>query len=138
LHRTSHNALNLKLVHNARRGAPYNRADGPSRMVKRPTGSGGEPSSPNCRVSAGVKARHLFKKSVGTCCADAFCFLGFDPFALPRDKSRFHSTSRIRGLHGGLVLLELGFELGYALGGGVGFVVDHPPCLCGSVFDEAV
>ena len=38
---------------------PYNRADGPSRMVKRPTGSGGEPSSPNCGVSAGVKARHL-------------------------------------------------------------------------------
>lgn len=33
--------------------------DGPSRMVKRPTGSGGEPSSPNCGVSAGVKARHL-------------------------------------------------------------------------------
>jgi len=38
-------------------------ADGPSRMVKRPTGSGGEPSSPNCGVSAGVKARqpHLRK-----------------------------------------------------------------------------
>jgi len=33
--------------------------DGPSRMVKRPTGSGGEPSSPNCGVSAGVKARQL-------------------------------------------------------------------------------
>ena len=33
--------------------------DGPSRMVKRPTGSGGEPSSPNCKASAGVKARHL-------------------------------------------------------------------------------
>ena len=32
--------------------------DGPSRMVKRPTGSGGEPSSPNCKASAGVKARH--------------------------------------------------------------------------------
>ena len=28
-------------------------------MVKRPTGSGGEPSSPNCESSAGVKARHL-------------------------------------------------------------------------------
>ena len=27
-------------------------------MVKRPIGSGGEPSSPNCGVSAGVKARH--------------------------------------------------------------------------------
>ena len=27
-------------------------------MAKQPTGSGGEPSSPNCRVSAGVKARH--------------------------------------------------------------------------------
>lgn len=34
-------------------------SDGPSRMVKRPTGSGGEPSSPNCESSAGVKARHL-------------------------------------------------------------------------------
>ena len=33
--------------------------DGPPRMVKRPTGSGGEPSSPNCGASAGVKARHL-------------------------------------------------------------------------------
>ena len=33
--------------------------DGPSRMAKRPTGSGGEPSSPNCGVSAGVKARLL-------------------------------------------------------------------------------
>ena len=28
-------------------------------MVKEPTGSGGEPSSPNFGVSAGVKARHL-------------------------------------------------------------------------------
>jgi hypothetical protein len=28
-------------------------------MVKRPTGSDGEPSSPNCGASAGVKARHL-------------------------------------------------------------------------------
>ena len=28
-------------------------------MEKRPTGSGGEPSSPNCGTSAGVKARHL-------------------------------------------------------------------------------
>ena len=28
-------------------------------MVKRPTGSGGEPSSPNCGVSAGGKARQL-------------------------------------------------------------------------------
>ncbi|MDB5891889.1 MAG: hypothetical protein JWP47_2720 [Polaromonas sp.] len=36
--------------------------DGPSRMVKRPTGSGGEPSSPNCGASAGVKARHLIFK----------------------------------------------------------------------------
>ena len=32
-------------------------ADGPPRMVKRPTGSGGEPSSPNCGASAGGKAR---------------------------------------------------------------------------------
>lgn len=31
-------------------------------MVKRPTGSGGEPSSPNCVASAGVKARHLIQK----------------------------------------------------------------------------
>jgi hypothetical protein len=29
-------------------------------MVKRPTGSDGEPSSPNCGASAGVKARQLF------------------------------------------------------------------------------
>jgi len=28
-------------------------------MVKRPTGSGGEPSSPNCGASAGVEVRHL-------------------------------------------------------------------------------
>ena len=28
-------------------------------MVKRPTGSDGEPSSPNRGASAGVKARHL-------------------------------------------------------------------------------
>ena len=35
--------------------------DGPSRMVKRPTGSGGEPSSPNCGASAGVKARQLIQ-----------------------------------------------------------------------------
>ena len=33
--------------------------DGPPRMVKQPTGSGGEPSSPNCGVSAGGKARQL-------------------------------------------------------------------------------
>ena len=33
--------------------------DGPPRMVKRPTGSGGEPSSPNRGVSAGGKARQL-------------------------------------------------------------------------------
>ncbi len=32
--------------------------DGPSHMGKRPTGSGGEPSSPNRGASAGVKARH--------------------------------------------------------------------------------
>ena len=32
-------------------------ADGPPRMVKWPTGSGGEPSSPNCVASAGGKAR---------------------------------------------------------------------------------
>jgi len=35
------------------------RPDGPPHMVKRPTGSGGEPSSPNCGASAGVKARQL-------------------------------------------------------------------------------
>ena len=33
--------------------------DGPSHMGKRPTGSGGEPSSPNRGASAGVKARQL-------------------------------------------------------------------------------
>ena len=38
--------------------------DGPSRMVKRPTGSDGEPSSPNCGASAGVKARQPNSKSL--------------------------------------------------------------------------
>ena len=33
--------------------------DGPPRMVKRPTGSGGEPSSPNCGASAGVRLVNL-------------------------------------------------------------------------------
>jgi len=32
--------------------------------VKRPTGSGGEPSSPNCESSAGVKARHPFSRKL--------------------------------------------------------------------------
>ncbi len=43
-------------------GTPSQRTidpDGPPRMVKRPTGSGGEPSSPNCGASAGGKARQL-------------------------------------------------------------------------------
>ena len=31
----------------------------PKREFDVPTGSGGEPSSPNCGASAGVKARHL-------------------------------------------------------------------------------
>ena len=45
----------------ARRVQPLqSRPDGPSRMGKRPTGSGGEPSSPNRGASAGVKARHPF------------------------------------------------------------------------------
>ena len=35
------------------------RPDGPPRMVKRPTGSGGEPSSPNCGASAGVRLVNL-------------------------------------------------------------------------------
>lgn len=39
--------------------SPTIAGDGPPRMVKQPTGSGGEPSSPNCRVSAGGKARQL-------------------------------------------------------------------------------
>ncbi len=34
-------------------------------MVKRPTGSGGEPSSPNCGASAGVKVRHLLSRHEG-------------------------------------------------------------------------
>ena len=41
-------------------------ADGPSHMVKRPTGSDGEPSSPNCESSAGVKARQ--PHSIYLCC----------------------------------------------------------------------
>ena len=32
----------------------------PKREFDVPTGSGGEPSSPNCGASAGVKARHLY------------------------------------------------------------------------------
>ena len=39
-------------------------ADGPSHMVKRPTGSGGEPSSPNCGASAGVRLVNLIFKVV--------------------------------------------------------------------------
>ena len=35
--------------------------DWSSRMVKRPIGSDGEASSPNCGASAGVKARHLIQ-----------------------------------------------------------------------------
>jgi len=38
--------------------------------VKRPTGSGGEPSSPNCGASAGVKARQPF--SPESYCVDSF------------------------------------------------------------------
>ena len=45
-------------------GTATMRGDGPSRMVKRPTGSGGEPSSPNCGVSAGGKARQLLLSSL--------------------------------------------------------------------------
>ena len=45
----------------AHRAQPLqSRPDGPSRMGKRPTGSGGEPSSPNRGASAGIKARHPF------------------------------------------------------------------------------
>ena len=33
----------------------------PKRRFDVPTGSGGEPSSPNCGASAGVKARHLYR-----------------------------------------------------------------------------
>ncbi len=36
-------------------------------MVKEPTGSGGEPSSPNSEVSAGVKARHPLLRSPPGC-----------------------------------------------------------------------
>lgn len=35
-------------------------AGGPPRMVKQPTGSGGEPSSPNCVASAGYRLTSLF------------------------------------------------------------------------------
>ena len=41
----------------------YNHPDGPPRMVKRPTGSGGEPSSPNCGASAGVRLVNLISSS---------------------------------------------------------------------------
>ena len=39
--------------------------DGPSRMVKRPTGSGGEPSSPNCGASAGARLVTFFFRAFG-------------------------------------------------------------------------
>ena len=51
--------------------------DGPSRMVKRPTGSGGEPSSPNCGASAGVKARQLTP-------SESFQIKDLDKFYRPR------------------------------------------------------
>src|SRR3990167_6876082 len=38
-------------------------SDGPSRMVRRPTGSDGEPSSPNRGASAGVEARQIIHLS---------------------------------------------------------------------------
>src|SRR6218665_3795123 len=41
-------------------------ADGPAPMVKRPTRSGGEPSSPNCGVSAG--ARLVNQMKITFCC----------------------------------------------------------------------
>src|SRR6218665_4205752 len=41
-------------------------ADGPARMGKRPTGSGGEPSSPNWGVSAG--ARLVNQMKITFCC----------------------------------------------------------------------
>ena len=53
--------------------------DGPPRMAKRPTGSGGEPSSPNCGVSAGGKARQLL----------LFCALA------PKTPSQFLVTCRL-------------------------------------------
>ena len=41
--------------------------DGPPRMVKRPTGSDGEPSSPNCGASAGVGLVTFFLRSEYSC-----------------------------------------------------------------------
>ena len=48
--------------------------DGPSRMVKRPTGSGGEPSSPNCGASAGVRLVNLISsiRFLRTSCANKY------------------------------------------------------------------
>src|SRR6218665_4078242 len=43
-------------------------ADGPARMVKRPSGSGGEPSSPNCGLSAG--ARLVNQMKITFCCTE--------------------------------------------------------------------
>src|SRR6218665_3761136 len=43
-------------------------ADGLARMVKRATGSGGDPSSPNCGVSAG--ARLVNQMKITFCCTD--------------------------------------------------------------------
>ncbi len=53
-------------------------------------------------------------------------------------ESGLHAFIRIGKLHGFLVLLKLRSQLGDALGGGVGFVVEHPPGLGGGFFDEAV
>jgi coniferyl-aldehyde dehydrogenase len=54
-------------------------------MVKRPTGSGGEPSSPNCGASAGVKARQLSENSRRL----AQLLIDKAPAYFPKDKLAF-------------------------------------------------
>jgi hypothetical protein len=81
-------------------------------MVKRPIGSDGEPSSPNCRVSAGVKARQPFFELricpryaafifvAGDLAAFKFLPLNFHHPALRRDESSFDLGLGICGVHG--------------------------------------
>ena len=78
-------------------------AVGPPRMVKRPTGSGGEPSSPNRGVSAGGKARQLLSKSahktglsVLTATTTPLLFCRAESFSL-----RFERKDRMAKIGGG-------------------------------------
>jgi hypothetical protein len=56
--------VNLRVIRRVIARPLQSSVDGPPRMVKWPTGSGGEPSSPNCVASAGGKARqpHILRR----------------------------------------------------------------------------